>query len=96
MPMTDPETDYRKAERQLREMLFGDGETTIGAIKGEERRILASRILRRMKQAFDDAAELGSGDGAAPIDEDLRRGLKEARERAERETQRQRRRVQDV
>jgi hypothetical protein len=81
--MTDPEVDYRKAERQLREMLFGDGETTVGIVKGEERRLLVSRVLRRMRQAFDEASERGTG--AAPLDDELRRGLKEARERAERE-----------
>jgi hypothetical protein len=84
--MTDHETDYRQAERQLREFLFGDGSTSVGVLKGEERRLLASRILRRMRQAFDEAADQAKSVGAATLHADLADELKKARDRAERET----------
>jgi hypothetical protein len=83
--MTDTESEYRQAERQLRDMLFGDGETSVGIVKGEERRVVASRILRRMRLAFDQASERGGSVAGAPLDDELRRGLKDARDRAERD-----------
>ena len=83
--MSDPESTYRQAEQQLRQILFGDGETSAGVVRGEERRLVASRVLRRMKQAFDDALknERGSGYG---LDEELQQGARQAHERADRET----------
>jgi hypothetical protein len=83
--MPDPERTYRQAERQLRDLLFGDGETSVGAVRGEERRLVASRALRRMKQAFDEALEGRGQAEPAPLDEELRRGVRDARDRAERE-----------
>jgi hypothetical protein len=37
----------------LRELLFGDGTFSPGVVKGEERRAETTRILRRMREAFD-------------------------------------------
>jgi hypothetical protein len=55
MTTSDPAKEYRQAERRLREMLFGDGANTVGVVKGEERRILATKFLRRMRDAFEAA-----------------------------------------
>lgn len=54
-PAHDPTQAYHQAERRLREMLFGDGAFTPGLVKGEERRLEVTRVLRRMREAFDAA-----------------------------------------
>lgn len=79
--MTDDlERDYQQAERCLRTMLFGDGSSTAGLVKGEERRTEATRFLRRMRDAFGAALAEGEGDRAqkaeariADLEEELRR-----------------------
>jgi hypothetical protein len=55
----DPTQAYHRAERRLRELLFGDGTFTPGMVKGEERRMETTKILRRMREAFDEAAAAG-------------------------------------
>jgi hypothetical protein len=72
------ESDYHHAERRLRDMLFGDGSSSAGLVKGEERRLEATRLLRRMRDAFD-AALAASEERArkaearvADLDEELR------------------------
>lgn len=71
---------YHQAERRLREMLFGDSTFTAGLVKGEESRLEASRVLRRMRDAFD--ATVGASEGGraanaeariADLEEELRR-----------------------
>jgi len=77
--MSDAAADFRQAERRLREMLFGDGTTTVGIVKGEERRLQASSLLRRMKRAFDDAVDQEAAQAAlaravtSDLEEELRR-----------------------
>lgn len=56
MTPDDPANDYHHAERRLRELLFGDGAFTPGIVKGEERRLELTRVLRRMRGAFEVAA----------------------------------------
>jgi regulator of sirC expression with transglutaminase-like and TPR domain len=76
----DPAKEYRQAERRLREMLLGDGTFTAGLVKGEERRIETTRVLRRMRDAFDAALAETEEGGAkkaeariADLEEQLRK-----------------------
>jgi hypothetical protein len=76
---------YHQAERRLREMLFGDGTITVGLVKGEERRLEVTRILRRMRDAFEAAIEQDAGraeDAEARL-ADLEEALREDARRAE-------------
>jgi hypothetical protein len=52
---------YHQAERRLRQTLLGDGNTTVGLVKGEEHRLEVTRILRRMRDAFEAAVEQDAG-----------------------------------
>jgi hypothetical protein len=79
-PVDDLVKAYRQAERRLHEMLFGDGTYTMGAVKGEESRLEASRALRRMRNAFNeliDKSETGRAEEAevhvADLEEELQR-----------------------
>jgi hypothetical protein len=70
----DPVKTYLQAERRLREILLGDGATTVGAVKGEERRIQTTRLLRRMRDALEALqGELEAAAQAGDLDEELRR-----------------------
>jgi hypothetical protein len=53
----DPVKAYRQTELRLREMLLGDGTSTIGLVKGEERRLEVTRLLRRMRDAVEAVVE---------------------------------------
>jgi excisionase family DNA binding protein len=44
---------YRKADLRIRQLLFGDGSSTTGLVKGEEFRLRATAELRRMREAFN-------------------------------------------
>jgi hypothetical protein len=44
---------YDRADRELRLVLFGDDEYSIGCVKGEERRERVAIALRRMRQVFE-------------------------------------------
>jgi hypothetical protein len=48
---------YRKADLRLRLLLFGDTEYVAGRLKGDEARQQAALELRRMRNAFGEAAE---------------------------------------
>jgi hypothetical protein len=61
IPTDDPTQAYQKAERRLRELLFGDGTFSPGLVKGEEPRREATKILRRMREALDEAAAADAG-----------------------------------
>jgi hypothetical protein len=61
--LDDPVKEYTRAERRLRELLFGDGAVTVGIVKGEERRLQTTRLLRRMAAAVSELA--GEEDRAA-------------------------------
>jgi hypothetical protein len=75
----DPVKIYHHAERRLREVLLGDGTVTVGVVKGEERRLETTRLLRRMRDAFQVLAnerEEGRAKAearAADLEEELRR-----------------------
>jgi hypothetical protein len=76
----DPTQAYHRAERRLRELLFGDGTFSPGMVKGEERRMETTKILRRMREAFDEAAAASTRAGAdeaeariADLEDELRR-----------------------
>ena len=70
----DPVKTYLQAERRLREILLGDGATTVGALKGEERRLQATRLLRRMRAALEELqTELEAAAQAGGLEEELRR-----------------------
>ena len=56
--MPDHEAAYRQAERQLREMLFGDGETSIGVVRGEDAKRIVAFIA---KYSGPGAPEPGGG-----------------------------------
>ena len=56
-PADDPSETYKKAERRLRDILFGNGVTEPGAVKGDERRGRVAAELRRMRQAFDELTQ---------------------------------------
>jgi hypothetical protein len=45
--------DYRRAERRLRDALFGDGVFQPGQVKGQEARDLIARDLRKMRESFE-------------------------------------------
>lgn len=84
----DPVKAYHQAERRLREMLFGDGTFTVGLVKGEERRLEVTKVLRRMREAFDAAVVERERDRAekaeariADLEEELRRRLDSASSR---------------
>jgi excisionase family DNA binding protein len=73
------ETD-RKADRRLRELLFGDGVSTTGLVRGEEFRLQVTGVLRHMRNAFDAAlleSEAGRDETAvarvADMEEELQR-----------------------
>jgi hypothetical protein len=57
-------------------------------VKGEERRMQVSRLLRRMKNAFDDAAgQEATRESGAGLEEELRRQVsQQAQDRAETDT----------
>ena len=80
IPTDDPTQAYHQAERRLRELLFGDGTFSPGVVKGEDRRAETTRILRRMREAFDAVVAKqprGAVDEAeariADLEEELRR-----------------------
>lgn len=54
-PVSAPAEAYRKADRRLRELLFGDGVTMTGLVRGEEFRLQVTGVLRHMRSAFDAA-----------------------------------------
>jgi hypothetical protein len=71
---------YRRAERRLQELLFGDGVYTPGLVRGEEGRDEVTSALRRMRNAFAAALaenEEGRAEKAetrnADLEEELRR-----------------------
>jgi D-aminopeptidase len=80
---------YRQAERRLRELLLGDGTINVGLVKGEERRLETTRILRRMRSAFEAVVEQDEGRAAeaearlADLEEALREALARSRHRSE-------------
>jgi excisionase family DNA binding protein len=47
---------YRKADLRIRQLLFGDGSTTTGLVRGEEFRLRVTAELRRMRDAFNAVA----------------------------------------
>jgi hypothetical protein len=53
----DPLETFRKAERRLHAILFGDGTYEPGLVKGAERRAEVTRQLRRIREAFDALRE---------------------------------------
>ena len=57
---------YRRAEQSLRALLLGDSTRSRGRLKGEGPRQQASRDLREMRSAFEDALQAES-----TLDEDL-------------------------
>jgi hypothetical protein len=81
----DPAEEFQKAERHLRGVLFGDGINRAGAVKGEEARAQITRVLRRMRDAFeaslDAAARAEMAEArAAGLEEELRQVDAELRE----------------
>ena len=69
---------YRKADLRLRVVLFGDSGYVPGRLKGEEPRGQANVELRRMRKAFDEAAEEAE---KANLPDDLKERAIEAREK---------------
>ena len=76
----EPVETYRRAERRLQELLFGDGVYTPGLVRGEEGREEVTSALRRMRNAFATALaenEEGRAEKAetrvADLEEELRR-----------------------
>lgn len=72
----DVADDFRRAEQRLRRMLFGDGVTEPGLVKGEEARMQVTATLRRLRRAFTQALAADSGDvapenGSSPLSEEL-------------------------
>jgi hypothetical protein len=65
----DPKKAYLEAERRLREILLGDGSTTVGLVKGEERRLQTTRLLRRMRTALEELALVHEEGRAASAEE---------------------------
>ena len=53
MNLIDERDKFRKAERRVRHLLFGDGVQQPGRLKGEEPREEVTHALRRMRDAFD-------------------------------------------
>ena len=81
---------YIRAERRLRELLFGDGMFTIGLVKGEENRLEAKMVLRRMRDLVEEIvtdSESGTTGEAeahvADLDEELTRRAVRSRESSE-------------
>lgn len=62
--VSGPAESYRKADLRLRQLLFGDGVTSTGLVRGEEFRLRVTAELRRMREAFT-AADLESAEGRA-------------------------------
>jgi len=91
-PPDDPAEAFRKAELHLRDVLFGDGFSRVGFVKGEESRAQVGRLLRRMRDAFEaaslreeeraDKAEARASD----LEDELRGIVKELRRIAASET----------
>lgn len=54
---SDPRETHQKAERRLREILFGDGMYEPGVVKGEEQREKVLAELRRMHDAFAEVTQ---------------------------------------
>jgi hypothetical protein len=69
------EESYRRAERLLREELFGDGVYKVGHVRGNEARDRVARELRRMREAF--TAALHASRTRAEAAEDRAVGLEE-------------------
>jgi hypothetical protein len=73
----DPAEEFHKAERHLRGVLFGDGVSRAGAVRGEEARAQITGVLRRMREAFEaslheaDRAEKAEA-RAAGLEDELR------------------------
>jgi hypothetical protein len=80
--MDDPAEEFRKAERHLRGVLLGDGSSRPGVVKGEEARAQLTRILVRMRDAFETSLREGARAEAraAGLEEELREVDKELRE----------------
>ncbi len=80
---------YRQAERRLRELLLGDGIINVGLVKGEERRLEITRVLRRMRSAFEAVVDQDAGRAAeaearlTDLEEALREALARSRQRSE-------------
>ena len=66
--VSEPAETYRRADQRLRLLLFGDGSETPGRVKGEEYRQQVSAELRRMRNAFHEAALGSEADRAEPVD----------------------------
>jgi hypothetical protein len=70
---------YRRAERRLRDALFGDGVFTPGHVKSQEARGLVARDLRKMREAFEgvlqsnEAALAEAGSRVADLEEELKK-----------------------
>ena len=75
---------YRKADFRLRVILFGDSSDVPGRLKGEEPRQQANVELRRMRNAFDEAADESE---RANLPDDLKERAIEARDELSQEEQ---------
>jgi hypothetical protein len=80
MAANDPESRYRAADRRLRALLFGDGMYSAGIARGEENRAQAARVLRVMREAFDEAVSQAAAERVewaeariADLEKELRR-----------------------
>jgi hypothetical protein len=71
----DFEESYRRAERALRDELFGDGVYTVGHVRGNEARDRVAREPRRMREAFTDS--VGASQTRAEAAEERAIGLEE-------------------
>jgi excisionase family DNA binding protein len=71
-----PAESYRKADLRLRQLLFGDGTSTTGLVRGEEFRLRVTAELRRMRDAFN-AVVLESEEGRADTAESRAADLEE-------------------
>lgn len=73
------EESYRRAERLLRDELFGDGVYTVGQVRGNEARDRVARELRRMREAFTAALHVSrtraeeAEERAVGLEEELRK-----------------------
>ena len=56
-PTYDSREKYKRAEQQLRDLLFGDAMYSRGAVKGEEQRAKVSAQLRVMREAAAELAQ---------------------------------------
>ena len=61
---------YRRAEQSLHALLLGDAKRSRGRLKGEAPRKQASRDLREMRSAFEEALHAES-----ILDEDLQQAV---------------------